>query len=139
MSNRYEGTGNLGSSPTLKPVTVDGEQRSVCDFSVYFDRPVKQKDGEYIEKGGFFLNCSLWDGRAEKAVKIFTKGMRVHVIGSLQMDSWDDPDKGPQQQLRLNATKISIDPICLESVVRLKNGDKTIHEPETAELAEATD
>jgi hypothetical protein len=54
MSNRFEGSGNLGKAPSLRNVpTVNGD-RKVCDLWVYFDRPRRQEDGSFEEDGGFF-------------------------------------------------------------------------------------
>jgi hypothetical protein len=37
MPNSYQGTGNLGDSPSLKTVQVNGEDRKVAELRVFFD------------------------------------------------------------------------------------------------------
>ena len=51
--------------------------------------------------------------------------MRVHVTGQLRLVSWDD-DGEARADLRLTAERLSIDPICLDSVqVRKRNSQTT--------------
>ena len=135
MSNRFEGSGNLGKAPTLRNVPTANGDRKVCDLWVYFDRPRRQEDGSFEEDGGFFMGVSLWGSRAENAMKHFTKGMRVHVEGSARVETWEDSTDGTKSEMRISATKVLIDPICLESVVRRKN-DKPVTEPIPDELEE---
>jgi single-strand DNA-binding protein len=115
MSNEFRGTGNLGQAPLLRQVSVEGEPRSVADLRVYFDRAVPTDDG-YRDEGGFWLNVSLWGARAETAAKVLVKGARVEVTGQLRQESWEVDQGEPQVALRLTATSISIDPLCVESV-----------------------
>ncbi|MBK6743062.1 MAG: hypothetical protein IPG66_08825 [Hydrogenophilales bacterium] len=35
MSNVFVGKGNLGTAPTLKRVSVNGEDRAVCELRVF--------------------------------------------------------------------------------------------------------
>jgi len=63
-----------------------------------------------------------------------SKGMRVHVTGQLRLVSWDD-DGEARADLRLTADRLSIDPICLDSVqVRKKNSQASMggHNPDYA-------
>ena len=90
MPNKFTGTGNLGSDPTLTPAVGD-EQRKVADMRIYFDRPVLDHDTEQFEdKGGFWLDVSAWDRLAEDVTRVLKKGMRVKVEGSLKHSTWTD-------------------------------------------------
>lgn len=90
MSNKFIGTGNLGSDPTLTSA-VGNEKRNVADMRVYFDRPVLDHDTEQFEdRGGFWLDVSAWDWLADDAMHVLKKGMRVKVEGSLKHTTWTD-------------------------------------------------
>jgi single-strand DNA-binding protein len=107
--NEFFGRGNLGGSPALKQVQVEGEQRSVAELRVYFDRSVPTEEG-YTDNGGFWLNVNLWGPRAENAVKILGKGMRVAVRGSLVQSQWTDKDTGQDRQgFQLQARSVDLD------------------------------
>lgn len=116
MSNHFSGVGNLGTDPELHEVTVNGEDRQVAEMRVYFDRSVPKENGEYQDEGGFWLTVSLWGARAEPAAKILKKGARVQVDGILREESWDDEAGAAHCALRLTASRIGIDPVCIESV-----------------------
>lgn len=112
MSNRFEAEGNLGNQPELRSVTVDGQQRDVLDFSIYVDRRVRDGEGGFRDKGGFWLNGSLWGGRARPTLDAVKKGMRVRVAGELRMESWADRETGEERSgLKLDAEYLAIDPI----------------------------
>lgn len=116
MSNQFSGVGNLGQAPVLRTVQVDGEDRSVADLRVYFDRSVPQDDGSFEDEGGFWLSVSVWGARAESAVKVLRKGARIQVDGQLREESWEDAEGAEHRELRLTASRIGIDPVCIESV-----------------------
>jgi len=128
MSNEFRGTGNIGQAPTLRTVKVHGEDRSVVDLRVYFDRRIPMKDGSYDDDGGFWLTVSVWGSRADNAFKLFSKGMRIEVLGALRLETWEN-DNEVRTEFRLTADKISIDPICLDSVT-LRKRTGTADEPD---------
>ena len=70
MINEFSAIGNLGVSPVLSVVDVDGEPRKVANMRVYFDRPVGK---DYQDKGGFWLTVDVWGYRAEEAVRVLKK------------------------------------------------------------------
>lgn len=88
MSNTFSAAGNLGDTPTLKQVTVDGEAKSKLELSIYVDRPVPVEGGGFEDKGGFWLRAELWDKAAEQAAPLLAKGARVRVEGSLVQETW---------------------------------------------------
>lgn len=128
MSNEFRGIGNIGQAPALRTVKVNGEDRSVVDLRVYFDRRIPMKDGSYEDDGGFWLTVSVWGSRADNAFKLFSKGMRIEVIGPLRLETWEN-DNEVRTEFRLTADKISIDPICLDSVT-LRKRTGTTDEPD---------
>lgn len=129
MSTLFSGAGNLGSKPALKQAEVDGEQRSVAEMRVYFDRRTKQEDGSFADNGGFWVTASIWGWRAEAAAKLLPKGARVFASGRLREESWEDNGQ-PRSQLRLDADYLTVDFVCVEQLkVRAK-------QPEPANEAE---
>ena len=129
MSNEFRGVGNIGQAPVLRTVKVNGENRSVADLRVFFDRSIPLDDGTYEDGGGFWLTVSVWGYRADSAVKILSKGMRIHAIGSLRLDNWKNDAGDERSEFRLTADHISIDPVCLDSVQLRKRNDSADLEP----------
>ena len=87
--NQFFGEGNLGLDPNLKSVRRDGEENDVVNLRIYFDRPVKDGEGNFEDKKGFWLNVEVWGGRATHVARLCAKGSRVAVIGSLMDDSYE--------------------------------------------------
>lgn len=116
MTRLFSGTGNLGAEPALKQVEVDGEERSVADMRIYFDRQLKQDDGAFVEDGGFWLTTSLWGWRAEAAARLLPKGARVFARGRLREDSWEGDDGETRTQLRLDADYLTVDLLCIDEL-----------------------
>lgn len=110
MSNRFEAEGNLGNVAELRTVTVNGKERDVMDFSVYIERRVPDRNGGFTDKGGFWLNGSLWGGRARVTREHLKKGMRVRTAGELRMEIWEQ-DGEQRSGLKLDAEYVVIDPI----------------------------
>ena len=107
MPDNYQGTGNLGESPALKTVQVNGEDRKVAELRVFFDNYRADGQGGLEQTGGLWLDVSLWDYKAEQAVRLLRKGARVHVMGRLELDSWADRETGePREKLRVVADDV---------------------------------
>lgn len=118
VSNTFHGRGNLGDAPNLKYVTVNGEQRAVCELRVYFDRLVPDGQGGFTDRGGFWLDVSYWGERGENAARLLSKGMRVRVEGSLQQETRPDRDTGEDRsRLVVVADTVDIDLGRIESLV----------------------
>ena len=118
MPNVYQGTGNLGDNPTLKTVTVKGEDRKVASFRVYFDeyKPV-QDTGEIKQSGGFWMTVDAWGRQADQAAEHLRKGCRVNVIGRIVEDEWEDKESGAERTAhRLVAEGIFLSLSRIESV-----------------------
>ena len=111
MSNRFQGTGNLGAKPELKQVDQNGESLSILDLRIYFDRRVPGDDEDTFEdRGGFWISASLWGRRAEAAAAVLDKGMRVFAIGTLLSDTWVDPDTSEARvEMRLRLDYLALD------------------------------
>ena len=117
MLNEFTGIGNLGLTPILQKHRIDDEPRSVVNASIYFDRPVRQDDDSYQDKGGFWLNVAFWGRLADEAMRLLHKGSRVCVMGRLQVHQWTDKDSGKiRSELQLTADYFFIDTVCIESI-----------------------
>lgn len=57
----------------------------VCNFSIAVNRPGANKE----DKPDFF-DCVAWRGTAENICKYFHKGDGIGIIGSLQIDTYQD-------------------------------------------------
>lgn len=115
MANTIIASGNLGTTPELTAVTVDGEQRQVADMRVYFDRPVPDGDGGFEDKGGFWRTVSVWDKRAEHAARILRGGMGIRVEGTEVLHTWEQHGE-PRSQFQITAHKITLELARVESV-----------------------
>jgi single-strand DNA-binding protein len=114
----FYGHGNLGAQPELKFVTVDGEQRSVCELRIYFDRRVPNADGEFEDRGGMWRDVSVWGKRGEMLARMLIKGVRVAVLGVEMEDRWTDRESGEERRRPVvSAESVCIDPICIETVI----------------------
>ena len=117
MSNQFSGVGNLGTDPEVRFVKGERGDIPVAEMRVYFDRPVPNGQGGYENKGGFWLTVSLWGSRAESTARILKKGTRVQVDGILREENCTNPENEQERSaLRLTASRIGIDPICIQSI-----------------------
>ena len=122
MRLNFSDIGNLGADPELKDVEVDGEPRRVTEMRIRFDRPVPTDNG-FEDKGGFWLDVSLWDKRGgERAAEVLRKGARVFVRGTLVQDTWKDRETGgDRSKFKLLAHYIALDLARMESVELLQS------------------
>ncbi|MDH5181547.1 MAG: single-stranded DNA-binding protein [Gammaproteobacteria bacterium] len=127
MANTFKGTGNLGGDPVLNQTNEDQDQ--VANFSVYFDRPVKNDDGEYEDKGGFWLDVAAWGKLAEDVMRVLRRGMRVSVQGILKVDVWNDKETGEEKtKLVLTVNEVALIISRIEFVQRRQSKVKSTDE-----------
>ena len=125
MANLFSADGNLGDNPESKIVEVNGEDKTVASFSVYFDRRRKNKEsGEYEDRGGFWLNCDVWGKSAEQAAQLLRKGARVHCSGDMELQEWTDDHGNEQRKFKLHIDSWYLHPMRLESV-QYKSSDNS--------------
>lgn len=117
--NEFRGRGNLAAAPTLKRIQTSGAEDTVpvAEMRIYFDRPKPDGDNGFTDKGGFWLDVTLWDRQAEIAARLLPKGARVVVEGSLLEQQWNDKETGePRSKLALRASRVDLDLSRVESV-----------------------
>jgi single-strand DNA-binding protein len=106
MSNKFSGRGNLGADPELR-YTAGEDSEPVCSLRIFFDRPKPDGNGGFEDRGGFWLDASLWGKRGEAAARLLRKGARVSVSGELYEEAWQDKDTGEdRRRLRLRADHV---------------------------------
>ncbi|QTQ34756.1 Single-strand DNA-binding protein [Aromatoleum petrolei] len=103
MPNVFRGKGNLGDTPILKHVPVNGADEVVAEMRVFFDDyAYDQVTDEYQQVGGFWMSVSLWGQRGEDAARVLRRGARVQVEGVLKQFMYSPegaPDKVPGFQV----------------------------------------
>jgi single-strand DNA-binding protein len=118
VSTKFWGKGNLGKDPVLKSVKKDGEDRSVCEMRIMFDRMVPDGDNGFINKGGFWMNVNAWGSLGESCARMLRKGMRVKVEGSQVQHDWKDGETGQDKsRIELVADDVTLDLRWIETVV----------------------
>jgi single-strand DNA-binding protein len=86
-------------------ITVRAAGKSkVGSFRLVSNRLIKKQDGSKDEKATY-VDCEVWDKRAEYAETRVKKGAVVFVEGRLEMDEWNDKESGQKR----NRLKIYVD------------------------------
>ncbi len=118
MRNEFRGNGNLADAPTLKSLNVDGEARSIAEMRVFFDRTRDDGHGGLADKGGFWLDVTVWNETlAERCARLLVKGARIHVAGELEHQSWTSKESGAEKSaLQLHASEVYFGLARIESV-----------------------
>jgi Single-stranded DNA-binding protein len=116
MSTKFWGEGNIGTKPEFREFpNGNKEPRRLLRLNVYFDNPVPKGDGEYEDRGGFWASVELWHKDAERYSDLYSKSMRVVVIGRLVMDKWEDESGGECRAMKVQASRVGILPQRLQS------------------------
>ena len=108
MSNEFCGTGNIAVAPILKTVSVAGKPRKVAELRVFFDDYKSDGQGNFEQRGGFWLDVSVWgDTLAESVAQHLCKGARVHVTGRLSENTWTTRDSDEERRaMHVNADNV---------------------------------
>ena len=115
MSTRFNGEGNIGSTPDYREFTSgNDEPRRLLRLNVYFDNPVPTRDG-YEDRGGFWAPVELWNAEPDWA-KLYQKGMRVLVEGRMLREEWEDAEENERVTFKVDARRIAILPYRIESI-----------------------
>ncbi len=111
MSTKFWGEGNIGTKPEFREFpNGNKEPRRLLRLNVYFDNPVPKGDGEYEDRGGFWASVELWHKDAERYSELYSKSMRVVVIGRLVMDKWEDDGGAECRAMKVQASRVGILP-----------------------------
>ena len=133
MSNNFIGSGNLGGMPELSYFKdkKTKEQKPVVNFSVFINRDKPNPNGNgYVDNGGFWLPCSWFGKKAERTFKIYNKGVKVRVEGSLKLNTWIDKETNESKsRIELEVTEVNLDPIFIESVIYSEKNNNSSSTP----------
>ncbi|MBK3453209.1 single-stranded DNA-binding protein [Pseudomonas sp. MF6754] len=126
MSTKFWGEGNIGTKPEFREfANGNKEPRRLLRLNVYFDNPVPKGDGEYEDRGGFWANVELWHKDAERYSELYSKSMRVLVIGRMVMDKWEDDNGVECRAMKVQASRVGILPHRLQSLILGSNDQAT--------------
>lgn len=78
-------TGRIANNLEIRATSTG---KSICDFRLATNRPVT-RDGEKVAD---FINCRVWNKRAENLAQYQTKGNLIAVIGRMQVEKYTDKD-----------------------------------------------
>lgn len=126
MSTKFWGEGNIGTKPEFREfANGNKEPRRLLRLNVYFDNPVPKGDGEYEDRGGFWANVELWHKDSERYSELYSKSMRVLVIGRMVMDKWEDDNGVECRAMKVQASRVGILPHRLQSLILGSNDQAT--------------
>lgn len=109
MSNKIQIIGNVGQDPDLR-FTQSG--KPVLGFSVAdTPRRFNRDTGEWEDAGEtLWLQCSLWDRKAETMAEHVVKGTRVMVTGTLKARSYTTREGEQRTVTEVTADEVAIIP-----------------------------
>jgi len=81
-----------------------GESR-VATFRLVSNRRIKKRDGTYDEKATY-IDCEVWNQRADYASQYVKKGTPVMVRGQLETDEWTSKEGQKRSKLKIYASEI---------------------------------
>ncbi|WP_186191232.1 single-stranded DNA-binding protein [Burkholderia gladioli] len=116
MPNRIEITGNLGGAPTSRHVDTANGRRQVTQFNVFADEYRRRDNGELEQVGGFWARVSVWEPQAERVGRLLSKGARVHVVGTMRLNIWEDDQNEKQTGIDITAENVFLHLGRVESV-----------------------
>lgn len=93
---------NVNLSVTMGHITRDPELTytpsgtAICKFGMAINRYWKDDKGQKMESVTF-LDYVAWANTAEIVAKYVKKGDSLHVIGSIEQDTWDDKQTGQKR------------------------------------------
>ena len=78
--------GNVGQEPRMNSVNTANGPKSVLNFSLAVQKRTKDQQGNYET---LWVDCAVWGERADKLSQYITKGTKLAVSGSVDVDSYD--------------------------------------------------
>ncbi len=124
MPNGFFGDGNVGSSPEQKMVQVGNEKRKVTEIRVMFDRYKPDGQGGFTQLDGLWSTVAIWGDRGDHVMKHISTGARVHVVGEIVPNNYEDKDGGKHEGFQVVATGIYLGLARLESVTYRPKAEK---------------
>lgn len=116
--NNFTGIGRIVNNLELRTIN---NGKSVCQFTIAINE--KHGDKERTD----FIDCVVWDKRAENLCKYCDKGVKVAVEGKIQTDSYEKDGK------KIKTTKVSVDSIEFIEKIKSTNNENTEQKEQTTE------
>lgn len=99
MTNRITVVGNAGKDAELRTVKrQDGSITQVMDISI--------ADSHYRSDQATWFKVSIWGNRAEALAQRLKKGMKLTVMGRLEVSDWISPTNEKRTDLVIHADEI---------------------------------
>lgn len=92
--------GRLAADPELRKTNSDV---SYTRFTIAVDRPYKN-GGDHVTD---WIDCEAWRTTADYITKYFHKGQLIGLIGSLQINTWQDNDGNTRRRSVVYVEKAS--------------------------------
>lgn len=103
--------GNLGDDPRCGVTTGrNNEPLHWISFSMRQPHWSKNDRDQFVDSGGFWMNVSWFDKKAETVGRLLKKGAAVLVTGDLHVETWADPKTGELKA----AFKVNADEVCFD-------------------------
>ena len=96
-------TGRLGRDPEMRQTTSG---RALCRFSIATGR--NRRVGEGWVEDTDWHDIVLWEGQAERAGRILSKGDMCSVEGRIQCRSWQDNEGRKRYQVEIVAHRFEL-------------------------------
>ncbi len=107
--------GNLAKDPEVRVVETQNGKVSVCNLTLAVNRYFKKQDGTKSSQCSF-IPIICWSTSAETAGRYLTKGSKIAVEGSLQMDTWTTESGEHRSKMQVR---------CINFDMLDKKGDRT--------------
>ncbi|WP_321944390.1 single-stranded DNA-binding protein [Paraburkholderia tropica] len=120
MGISAEMVGNVAVAPTLKTITVRGEERRIAEMLVISSTYRRLDDGtvEQVEGKTFPVQVTIWhEVTAERVFRLIRKGASVVVKGDLFASPWIDDGDALHAGLRIDASSVALNLQRVEEVV----------------------
>lgn len=125
MPNTFFGDGNVGSNPEQKMVPVGNEKRKVTEIRVMFDRYKPDGKGGFTQLEGVWSTVAFWGERGDHIMKHVNTGARVHVVGEIVPNSYEDKEGGKHEGFQVVASGVYLGLSRLESVTYRPKQEKS--------------
>ena len=120
MSINAELVGNVLQTPTMKAVTIKGEDRMIAHLRVMSSVYRRENDGSrsQVDEKTFPVDVTIWhEATAERVVKLIKTGASVSVQGQLFVAPWKDDAGALHAGVRMDADSVSLNLHRVEQVV----------------------
>jgi single-strand DNA-binding protein len=84
-----------------------GENSKVATFRLASNRKIKKKNGE-VEEKATFIDCEVWQQRAEYASQYIKKGSQVLVQGRLETDEWTTGNGDRRSKIKVYCDNVQV-------------------------------